>query len=121
MPVPMVAVANGRTRVDVSVTSPDGVVIGVGETFDLRVRAEWETVGTGIVAAALGLLLVVGLVRTVRRGRRDAGGHVPGTHEGGEDDGDGGSDAASEPDDTGEPATPGTGSPAAPPATRAST
>ncbi|PWD51117.1 hypothetical protein C8046_11135 [Serinibacter arcticus] len=75
--VPMVAVANGLTRVDVDVLSPDGAALGPVKSFDLRVRAEWETVGTGIVAAGLGVLLVIGLIRTFRRGRRGSDGNVP--------------------------------------------
>ncbi len=106
VPVPMVAVANGRTRVDVTVASPDGAVIGTVKTFDLRVRAEWETVGTGIVAAALGLLLVVGLVRTFRRGRRNRDGHVPGTEpDGGAPDRPDDPDGPDDPDDPGDPST----------------
>lgn len=68
--VPITAIANGQTPVSVTLVSPDGATFGPPSTFQLLVRAEWEGVTTGIVAAALGVLLVIGLVRSIRRGRR---------------------------------------------------
>lgn len=81
--VPVVAIANGTTPVDVSLYTPDGLSLGQAETFDMRVRAEWESVGIGIVAAVFGVLLVIGIVRAARRGRRRADGHVPPRRAGG--------------------------------------
>ncbi|PFG21168.1 hypothetical protein ATL40_2791 [Serinibacter salmoneus] len=75
--VPVVAIANGTTLVDVSLYTPDGLRLGQAETFEIRVRAEWESLGIGIVAAVFGVLLVIGILRAARRGRRRADGHVP--------------------------------------------
>lgn len=68
--VPVTALANGVTQVDVDVTSPDGAPLGERATFQMTVQAEWESVTTTVLAVALGVLLVVGLVRNIRRGRR---------------------------------------------------
>src|SRR5699024_12578157 len=51
-------------------TAPDGDVLADGESFGVRVRADWESTGTVIVAAVLVVGFVIGLVRTIRRGRR---------------------------------------------------
>ncbi|OJX95335.1 MAG: hypothetical protein BGO96_10840 [Micrococcales bacterium 73-15] len=75
--IPVEAIANGSTRVDVTVSSPGGAVLGSAAAFDVQVRAEWEGAFVGTAAAALGILLVVGLVRAVRRGRRNADGVAP--------------------------------------------
>lgn len=72
--VPVTAVANGQTTLTVTVTSPDGAPMAQTSRFTVRVRAEWESVGLGIAAAALAVLLVLGLIRTIRRGRRRADG-----------------------------------------------
>lgn len=75
--IPVTALANGTTTVDVVVASPDGVRLGPPSTFQMTVRAEWESVTTGVLAAALGVLLVIGLVRNIRRGRRGDDGLPP--------------------------------------------
>src|SRR5690606_41226491 len=74
--VPVHAVGSGDVVVDVRLAAPDGSAIDEPTEIRVRVRADWETVGTAVVAGLLALLLVVGLVRTVRRGRRGA---LPGT------------------------------------------
>ncbi|HLV04050.1 DUF6049 family protein [uncultured Georgenia sp.] len=74
--VPVHAVGSGDVVVDVVLAAPDGSPIDEPTEIRVRVRADWETVGTAVVAGLLVLLLVVGLVRTVRRGRRGA---LPGT------------------------------------------
>lgn len=68
--VPVTAVGSGDVVVDVRLLSPELLVVGEPAEIQVRVRADWETVGTAIIAAALALMLVVGLIRTVRRGRR---------------------------------------------------
>lgn len=69
--VPVRAVSNGNVEVHAEVlTAPDGDVLADGESFGVRVRADWESTGTVIVAAVLVVGFVIGLVRTIRRGRR---------------------------------------------------
>jgi hypothetical protein len=74
--IPFHAVGSGDVAVEVTLLTPDGVPLGAPERFTVRVRADWENVGTAVVAGVLGLALVVGIVRTIRRGqtsRRGAG------------------------------------------------
>ncbi|WP_298041026.1 DUF6049 family protein [uncultured Microbacterium sp.] len=66
-------VGSGVLTVDFSLTSPTGVAIGADQTATVTVRAEWEGIGLGILGSLIGLLLVFGVVRTVRRRRKDAG------------------------------------------------
>jgi hypothetical protein len=70
--VPVRALANGNTEVIVTVRAPDGTVLGQSVTIPVRVRADWETRGMLVAGAVLGVVLVAGLVRTIRRGRRRA-------------------------------------------------
>lgn len=67
--VPFHAVGSGDVRVAVALLGPDGAPIAAPELFTVRVRADWENVGTGVVAGLLALALVVGIVRTIRRGQ----------------------------------------------------
>lgn len=68
--VPVRAVGSGNVTVEVQLLGADGRTIGTPSDLQVRVRADWESVGTAVVAGLLGVMLVVGLVRTVRRGRR---------------------------------------------------
>ncbi|MBK5248202.1 MAG: hypothetical protein JJE50_02020 [Actinomycetales bacterium] len=79
--IPVTAVANGNVDVDVLVLSgPDGEPVAHTSSFGVRVRADWEGTGTAIVAGLLVIGFVLGLVRTIRKGRRfspDDGGSGP--------------------------------------------
>ncbi|WP_448073981.1 DUF6049 family protein [Georgenia yuyongxinii] len=76
--VPVRAVGSGDLPVDVLLRSDDGAAVGTPAKLQVRVRADWENVGTAVVAGVLAVMLVVGLVRTVRRGpRMDPGTPVP--------------------------------------------
>lgn len=68
--IPVEATGSGNASVTVNVLSPSGEVVGVSQAFDIRVRADWENVGTLIVAILLALVLVLGVVRSLRRGPR---------------------------------------------------
>ena len=67
--IPVTAVSNGNVDVYFEVLTPGGDVLASGEPFSVRVRADWESTGTIIVAGLLVIGFVVGLVRTIRRGR----------------------------------------------------
>lgn len=67
--VPVRSVASGDVTIEVALLSPEGQPVAPTSSFHVRVRADWENVGTGIVAALLGVGLVAGIVRTVRRGK----------------------------------------------------
>lgn len=53
----------------VQLLSPSGVLVDDSTTLLVRVRAEWESIGTAIAGSVLALAFVLGLVRTIRRGR----------------------------------------------------
>ncbi|MGO2931166.1 DUF6049 family protein [Microbacterium sp.] len=63
-------VGSGVLDVDFRLTSPTGVHIGTDQTATVTVRAEWEGIGLGILGGVIGLLLVLGIVRTIVRRRK---------------------------------------------------
>ncbi|WP_402463770.1 DUF6049 family protein [Isoptericola aurantiacus] len=65
------AIGSGDVDLDVELLAPSGVLVADSTSFAVRVRAGWETVGTTVMACAVGLLFVAGIWRTVRRGRSD--------------------------------------------------
>lgn len=65
------AVGSGDVGVTAQVLALDGTVLGSAEPFEVRVRADWENMGTAVVAGLLVLLLGGGIWRTVHRGRSD--------------------------------------------------
>lgn len=67
--IPVRSVASGDVTIEVALLSPEGQLVAPTSSFHVRVRADWENVGTGIVAALLGVGLVAGIIRTVRRGK----------------------------------------------------
>ncbi|WP_125775628.1 DUF6049 family protein [Antribacter gilvus] len=70
VPVPVSAAAgSGAVDVAVQLLSPAQTQIGPDTSFEVRVQAEWEEIGTWIAAAGIGVLFVAGIWRTVRRGR----------------------------------------------------
>ncbi|WP_336644694.1 DUF6049 family protein [Microbacterium sp. USHLN186] len=70
-------VASGQVDVRFHLESPTGVPIGQPEVADVTLRADWEGIGLGILGGVIALLLVFGVVRTVRRKRADAAAAAP--------------------------------------------
>ncbi|WP_168708060.1 DUF6049 family protein [Actinomyces procaprae] len=70
--VPVTAVGSGDVDVTIQLRADDDALVGTPSTVHLRVRADWENMGTRILSGVLVILLVAGIVRTVRRGRRTA-------------------------------------------------
>lgn len=66
--VPVRALGAGIVDVTVDVLTPSEQRIGVS-SFEVRVNAEWEAIGTWIGGGLIALLFVAGIWRTVRRGR----------------------------------------------------
>jgi putative peptidoglycan lipid II flippase len=64
------AVANGDVMIESSLRLVNGTYLGNTSTINVRVRYDWEERGLTWVAGALVILLVAGLIRSVRRGRR---------------------------------------------------
>ncbi|ADG76582.1 conserved hypothetical protein [Cellulomonas flavigena DSM 20109] len=67
--VAMHAIANCDVVVEAVLTSADGVPLAEPVTFDVRATPTIESVGTAVVGVLLAVGLVLGVVRTVRRGQ----------------------------------------------------
>ncbi|MBP3976873.1 DUF6049 family protein [Microbacterium sp. BLY] len=65
-------VGSGELDLRLSLTSPTGVPIQSEQTIRVAVRAEWETIGLVVFGGLAVLLIALGVVRTVRRKRREA-------------------------------------------------
>jgi hypothetical protein len=69
--IPLRAVGNGEVLVDAALwTSPKGdEPIHQAQPLLIRIHSNWETIGLAIAGGVLGLLVLLGLVRSIRRGR----------------------------------------------------
>jgi hypothetical protein len=67
--IPVRAIGSGDVNVTAQVLTPTGAKISDDSSFQVRVRAGWEEVGTWIAAGLVALLFLSGIWRTVRRGR----------------------------------------------------
>lgn len=65
-------VGSGESNVTVQLRSPAMIAIGDSVSVDVSVRAEWETVGIGVLIALVAVMLVLGVIRTILRRRRRA-------------------------------------------------
>lgn len=65
-------VGSGEVTLALQLSSPTGVPISQPETVRVSVRAEWEAIGLGVFGGLIVLLLGLGIIRTVRRRRREA-------------------------------------------------
>lgn len=70
VPLPVEAWGSGNLRVKVTVTNEAGETIGQSQDLAVRVRADWENWGTAIIAGLFAVVLVVGVARSIRKGRR---------------------------------------------------
>ncbi|MBZ2197014.1 DUF6049 family protein [Occultella gossypii] len=69
--IPVTAVANGDVTVVVLVLpEAGGTPVAEPSSFDVRVRADWESTGLTAAVVVLGVAFVFGLFRTIRRGGR---------------------------------------------------
>lgn len=69
--VPVSAVGSGNVVVQVEILDEQGKFAANSGEFNVRVRADWENVGTGVVLALLVVLLGGGIWRTIRRGQSE--------------------------------------------------
>ncbi|MEU4361543.1 DUF6049 family protein [Promicromonospora sp. NPDC023987] len=67
--VPVRAIGSGDVEVTARIQTPTGAKITDNSSFQVRVRAGWEEVGTWIAASLVALLFLAGIWRTVRRGK----------------------------------------------------
>ena len=70
--IPVEAHGSGNIQVEVHILDPKGNVIAPSQSVPIRVRADWENVGTLVIAILLAVILAVGIVRSLRRGRKHA-------------------------------------------------
>ncbi|MEJ2578071.1 MAG: DUF6049 family protein [Kineosporiaceae bacterium] len=63
------AVANGDVEVATSLLTPEGIALKGADPIMVRVHSDWESRALGITGTLLGLLVLVGLIRGIRRGR----------------------------------------------------
>lgn len=120
--VHLTAIANCDVQVDARLVGQDGTTVSSTVGFSARVAPTIENVGTVVIGALLALGLVLGIVRTVRRGQSARRGdrHVPDATPpppvlGGPMPADGPAaptDAAAPPDGTAPPDTPAPADPA---------
>lgn len=68
--VPVRALANGSVVVEAQLRTPAGSAIGAPVAVDLNVRADVENWISGVVGGGAAALLVLGVVRAVKKGRR---------------------------------------------------
>ncbi|WP_062070481.1 DUF6049 family protein [Demequina sediminicola] len=65
------AVSYANVDMTAHLESPDGVALTDDQQFSIRVRADWGTAATLVFTGLLVLLLIAGIIRTIRRGRKD--------------------------------------------------
>ena len=65
-------VGSGEVDLRLSLYSPTGVQIQDQQKIRVAVRAEWETIGLIVFGGLAAVLIALGVIRTVRRKRREA-------------------------------------------------
>lgn len=69
--IPVEAVSSANVVLSVWLLNPDGDPISEPQDFTMRVRADWGSAATAIFTGLLVLVLIGGIIRTIRRGRKD--------------------------------------------------
>ncbi|WP_209324436.1 DUF6049 family protein [Brevibacterium renqingii] len=67
--VPVEGLANADVPTTIEMVTADDVVLPKHESLMVRVRADWENIGTAVIGLALAAVFVIGLVKTIARGR----------------------------------------------------
>lgn len=68
--IPVEAIGNRDVDVAVHLENSEGQQVGAPQTITVRVRAGWEDAGTRVAVVVLVVLFVIGIFRTIRRGRK---------------------------------------------------
>lgn len=69
--VPVEAVSNANVFVSAVLRTTEAEPVSEVQLFSIRVRADWGNAATAVFTVVLVLLLIAGLIRTIRRGRKD--------------------------------------------------
>ncbi len=72
IPIPVEARGSGNIQTFIRIFDPSGNEIGSAQTLEIRVRADWENMGTAIIAGIFGAILLFGVVKSLRRGKQHA-------------------------------------------------
>ncbi|UVI36077.1 DUF6049 family protein [Brevibacterium spongiae] len=67
--VPVEGLANADVPTTIEMVTADGDALPREESLLVRVRADWENIGTAVVGLALAAVFVIGLIKTISRGR----------------------------------------------------
>ena len=68
--IPVQAHGSGNLQLEVHIVNKNGHEVGTPAAINMRIRASWENAGTLVLAILIGLVLVVGVTKSVRSGRR---------------------------------------------------
>ncbi|MBR5951111.1 MAG: hypothetical protein IKZ87_06740, partial [Actinomycetaceae bacterium] len=68
--IPVNAKGSGNVHAKIRLYDSGGTEVGNPVTVKVRVRSGWESTATAVVAIALALMLIIGVVRSVKGGRR---------------------------------------------------
>ncbi|MGV9188402.1 DUF6049 family protein [Arcanobacterium canis] len=68
--IPVKAYGSGDLDVEAHVETPGGEVLSSRTSLNIRVRAQWENVGTVVIGSLVVILFATGVVKSVRKGRR---------------------------------------------------
>lgn len=69
--VPVEAVSSANVALKVWLVNADGDAVSAPQDFTMRVRADWGNAATAVFTGLLVLVLIGGIIRTIRRGRKD--------------------------------------------------
>ncbi len=67
--VPVEGLANADVPTTIEMVTADEVVLPKHESLMVRVRADWENIGTAVIGLGLAVVFVIGLIKTISRGR----------------------------------------------------
>lgn len=70
--IPVEARGSGNIQTFIRILDSSGNEIGSAQTLEIRVRADWENLGTVIIAGFFGAILLFGVVKSLRRGKQHA-------------------------------------------------
>lgn len=68
--VPVEGLANADVPTTIEMVTNDDVVLPENTSLMVRVRADWENIGTAVIGLGLAAVFVIGLIKSVSRGRR---------------------------------------------------
>lgn len=68
--IPVSARGSGNVQAEIRLYNSQGQDIGTPVTVKVRVRAGWENTATAVMAVLVGLMLVIGIIRSIKGGRR---------------------------------------------------